>query len=202
MFNLISKELILEEFALAVSENDSHETVKRFMKRYPEYAEDIMDYAVALLISKHAPAEAFLDEQEHDDFLKQAQNIFSKTSSPSAVEISSLDSKLHELNIGIEEFRKKTGLTRFVLHNLDQKLVDVSSIPPKVVRKLSEALKVSADSLNQYLSGGFRNAHSMNFKAFIAPTSSDRISFEEVLNQDPSLTDEERSKLLENDSQN
>lgn len=197
MHSPIDKEMALEEFARYALEDDSPEAVSIFMKKYPEYSDDIVEYAVALLINKHSADEPFLNSEERVQFLKKATEIFqSKKQSPMPA-LTSLLKRITEIGLNTDQFKAKTGLTQFILLNLDQKLVDVSSIPSKILDSISQTLSIPGEVLNSYLAGKASPGQAMNYKAYTAPSSSDRISFEEVLRQDSSISEQERLKLME-----
>ena len=196
MHSLIDKEMVLEEFASCLLEDDSPETVSLFMKKYPEYAEDILEYAVALVMNKHSSDEPFLNPEERSQFLSRATQIFRQVTRSKTQALKSLSQRVEEVGLGFDQFKEKTGISRFILLNLDQKVVEVSSIPSKVLKSIEEILTIPQDVLNNYLSG-VTPTQGMNYKASAAPISTNKTSFEEILRQDSSLSEQDRLKLME-----
>ena len=197
MHSPIDKEMAMEEFASQLLEDDSPETVRVFMKRYPEYSEDILGYAVALLMNKHSTDEPFLNTEERANFIERATEVFRKATESKPTQFSSLLKRVTQIGLNADQFKEKTGVSSFVLLNLDQKVVDVASIPSRILNSISETLAIPGDVLNNYISGGVSPGQAMNYKASAAPVSTKRIPFEEVLRQDTSLSEEERRKLME-----
>jgi len=197
MFHYSNKELVLEEFANKFSENDSKETISLFMKTYPEYAKDILEYAGSLLMNKYYSEEPFQNTKEREQFLSQARHAFRQATLPGNEEkFQGIGDKIRKSEIEWTDFQAKTGLNKSVVLNLDQRVVDVTTIPFKVLKSVSEALSVSTLSLRNFLYGGMGPAASANFKSSSAPTGLVKISFEQVIKTDCSLTDEEKERLL------
>ena len=196
MHSPIDKEMVLEEFASHLLEADSPETVSLFMKKYPEYAEDILEYAVALVMNKHSSDEPFLNPEERSQFLTRATQIFRQVAGSKTQTFNSLSQRISDVGLSFDQFKEKTGISRFILLNLDQKVVEVSSIPSKILKSIEEILSIPQDVLNNYLSGG-TPAQAMNYKASVAPIATNRTSFEEILRQDSSLSEQDRLKLME-----
>jgi hypothetical protein len=194
-----SKDDALEELANSMLEDDSAKTVSSFMKRYPEYADDILEYAVLLLsTNKYPMTDPFENEQEKSRFLHAANEVYLNTIDQSkTVPFSGIRAKLKELEIDSEKFRAATGLTSFLVLNLDQKLVDVASIPSRILKSISETLSVPTYALRDYLHGGLPSQGIAHFKNSSAPISSVKKSFDVIVKEDVNLSEEEKLELIQ-----
>jgi hypothetical protein len=192
-------DVILEQFASEATSDVTPAQISLFISRYPEYEAEIMDFAVDILMSKHPTEETFLDEKEKKEFLDKAIQTFRQFSKPRPVDqiaFNGINLRVNELAMEWDEFKAKTGLTKFIALSLDQKLVEVKSIPAKVVKSLSDALHIPANALMTFLQNATLSTGSMNFKSFSAPLNSEKVSFEKLVNDDLSLSESEKEMLL------
>jgi len=193
-------DVILEQFASEVSPDDiTPAQISLFISRYPEYEAEIMDFAVDFLMSKYPTEEEFLDENEKKQFLDKAVQTFRKFSETKPVDsfaFKGINLRVNELGMEWGEFKAKTGITKLIAFSLDQKLVEVKSIPTKVVKAVSDALNVPANALLNFLQSATPSPGSINFKSFSAPLNSEKVSFEKLVNDDLSLSESEKEMLL------
>jgi hypothetical protein len=149
------------------------------------------------LSRKYPAKDPFESEEEREQLLKSALEIYRNAVEQSQEDsFTGIKSKLRELKIDPETFKQSTGLTSFLILNLDQKLVDVTSIPSRILKLISDTLSVPSYALRNYLYSGLPSHGAANFKSFTAPTAAAKKSFEEIVREDVSLTDEEKSKLI------
>lgn len=197
MFHITNKELVLEEFASKFAENDSQQTIAHYMRTYPEYAQDILEYAGALMMSKHSNEEPFQSEQEREAFVSRARETFRKFSMEAPEEsFNGIKTRINELGMEWEDFQSKTGLTKSIVLYMDQKMVDVATIPSKVLKSVSETISVPTLLLRNFFYGGMTPTAAANFKSSSAPIAKEKISFEKAVMDDSELSNDQKNNLL------
>jgi hypothetical protein len=105
-------------------------------------------------------------------------------------------SKARELGLSTVEFANVTELSVALVTKFDRRLIEFSSIPREVLKRLSEVLNVSAAEPEMYLQQGAAFAVGAEYKADEAPTLPEKQDFFEAVTSDKTLSEQRRAHLL------
>lgn len=197
MNNEATLQRVLESYAAETPEGNDNETLKKWMSRYPEYANDLMDFAAERAHMSHLP-DAESDEGELERFLEHGRQKFRQllnTSKKKPSEISSLIGSAEEAGLDRSAFAKAVGLSISLVIYLEKRRVRAASVPSKVINGIAAAIGASAEAVRAYLELP-EMAAGLNYKAEERPAEIGPKDFAEAVEQDQTLTPEEKKALL------
>jgi hypothetical protein len=199
---------VLNAFALAKAVPDP-ETLEEFTRNYPAYADDLTEFAVALLLDDAIPDEADTDAADDDDAVSPAvsraisffQNaVYELENKPAAP----LRSVAQPKNFLADMDRARFRSVASALHANNTfmiKLRDRTMEPDTVTsrtgfcRKVAEEAGESFDLVIAHFKGPQVIARGQHFKSDNKPALARRETFEEAV-RNSGLTEEQQAYLL------
>ncbi len=180
---------VLEAFALEPRQDG--DVLMEYLRRYPEHASAIVEYARQLTLAEEADAE---DVEPDDAWLEASWQRFSgaaQTATSITDPFEALTPKKWS------EVRKATGLPSSVATAFRDRAVDMRTVPDWVVDRFATLLNVANDNFRAFEDLPRRKAGGLQYKADAAPTvSTEKVSFEALLEQ-ALLSPEERARLMQ-----
>ena len=182
-------------FAFSVEPRHDKGTLERYLKTYPQFADDLVDLSHELRISVSfglgdTPLE---DEVSVQAAWQQYAAIAPAGAAPAAVE-TLFDHFKGKAFVALAE---ALSVPRSVLVALRDRLVVPSSIPETIVRRLAGAANATVETVHQYLSLPPITSAAANFKADQKPGAQAQITFKTLLTQ-TNLTEEQMAALQRN----
>jgi hypothetical protein len=186
------REAILYTFA--VEANHDRNTLVRYLRQYPELAEDLIDLSSELRLGEAlgpSPASAtadtglgaawqeFLACKPQDACRDQVANPFARFRG--------------ETFVGLAE---ALNVPRSFLTPFRDGLVTVASIPEHFIRRLAQAMDASIESLRQYFADPRPGLVARAFKSDGKPSHQGQKTFRELV-ESTEMTDEQRQLLLQ-----
>jgi hypothetical protein len=179
-------------FAFSVEPRHDRQTLERYLKSYPQFADDLLDLSHELRISASlGPADVLAEDEASFQAAWQQYSAVAPQGVPSA-------------SVGdlFNRFKGKTFVAlaeallipRSVLVALRDRLVVPSSIPTGFIRRFAQAAGATVDSVQQYLTLPPITSAAANFKADQKPETQAQITFETLLAQS-NLTEEQGAAL-------
>lgn len=177
--------------AFAVEDATDKNVLAKYIKDYPEYAEDLID------LSQEIHRTVLEDETElsaHDKGrIEAAWQRFSKEA-PVAVA-----DPLAALSVAdIRQVAATLGIKRQVLAAFREHRVIVASIPARFLSRLAAAAKTTTEQLRQALSVPLALSPARSYKSDAAPEEGGLVTFERLL-IDAGHSEAERSALMSED---
>lgn len=189
------------DFYLASSEEAGMDTLTEMIERFPQYEDDLREFAALRHISAEIPDREYSEEEEQ--LLKAravsiVQNLLyhqERASEKSSEALSNLLGKIEDQFPDTAEFYQQTGLSEQIIWMFDRCQVIFVTIPQKAIENTASALGISIQSVAAYLQGGMRR-RATNYKAEQAPEAPQLHEFARLVEMDDDLTDEQKALWL------
>jgi hypothetical protein len=185
------KEAIL--YAFAVEELHDRETLERYLRQYPDLAEDLIDLSSELRLTKvldSPPAQTAADPGwEH------AWQQFIATGRPTPRQGTATNPFAGFKGEAFVQLAKSLDLPRNFVTALRDGLVAATSIPIGFTQRLAQAMKVPVASLQDHFAGSRPNLAGLSFKSDDKPTRQGQMTFRELVER-TEMTESQRLSLL------
>ena len=191
-------EEILEEYAAETPTGNDLKILQTFSEKYPQFADDLADFAAARAVVKHAPEEELTAEEEaklQESGLNNLRVILSSVKPANA--LTSLVETAKTKGLNRAKFAAALGLSTSLVIYLEKRRLDFATIPQKIRTKISQVLEVTEESVANFLNQTSKYAADMNFKTETRPEAQPPKSFADAVREDQQLSAEEKRKLLE-----
>jgi hypothetical protein len=186
----LSEEDVL--FAFAVESAHDSQALERFLSKYPEYIDAILDLSMELeLNSSHIEGEEEADSTRHVEkawhrFMSVDNNVENALpTNPFA-------------NFGASEIgalSKQLGISKLMFTRLRDRTIDATTIPSRFIERVAICLSTTVDLMNAYLEGEPNIASGASFKSDLKPEASEKISFNKAV-EISHHTPEQRADLM------
>lgn len=190
---------VLEAYAVETPTGNDQQVLQKWMKKYPQYSAELMDFAAARAVVLYAPEEEISAEEEaryREVGLKNFQAFLSNSAAPQTV-LSSLTASAAEKGLNKAKFAAAVGVSLSLLMYLEKKRLEFSTIPKAVVRKISDVIEAGEQQVAAYLSTPPEMQPQASFKTAIRPKEVKLKSFAEAVREDQILSPEEKKNLLD-----
>jgi hypothetical protein len=177
--------------AFAVEDAGDKGVLARYLKDFPEYAEDLIDLSREV---HRAPSEGEPELSVHDKSrIEAAWRRFSERA-PAAIA-----DPLAALSVSeIRQVAAALGVKRQILAALREHRVIVASIPTRFLSRLATAAKTTVDQLREALSVPLTLSPARSYKSDAAPEAGGPVTFERLL-VDAGHSEAERAALMSED---
>jgi hypothetical protein len=177
--------------AFAVEDASDKSVLPRYLKKYPEYAEDLTD------LSREIHRTGLENDTElsvqDKDRIEAAWRHFSETAAAAVVD------PLAALSVvEIRQVATRLGVKRQILAALREHRVVVGSIPARFLSRLASAAKTTAEELRQALSVPLTLSAVRSYKSDAPPEEGGPVTFERLL-IDAGYSEAERTALMSED---
>lgn len=175
----------------------SHAQVTRdilagFMRRYPQHAGELMNYAATASIVEHAPATED-DAAQEALIVKRGMEIFSDLLATQNIKpLTSLRAAAEAQGLTMQTFAANTNLSIPILIKLERRLIRFASIPHAAIEDIARAINQPNEGIAAYLQGESQFAPAANFLAKEAPQMPDRQDFYEAIDKDLTMDDSQK----------
>ncbi|WP_050660552.1 hypothetical protein [Gallaecimonas pentaromativorans] len=184
--------------AFSVEANPNANTLVRYLKRYPQFREALIDLSIELFTAPSFNEQS--TELVPSDNAKRAWSKFQsmlKSEDPASATHSLMDNPLLSLNKQrFRDLAEALNVNRLFLSMLRDNAIQVATIPRQFLALLAKLLGISVEELRRALDAPFTIASGQRYKASSKPSAGDKITFEEALVQSQ-LSDAQQSALRE-----
>ncbi len=176
----------------------SRDILTEFMRRYPNHAEELMNYAATVNIVEHTSATQDGDAAQENIIVKRGMEIFSNllaTQSPATqgdAPLSSLRATAEAQGLTMQTLAARTNLSIPVLLKLERRLIRFASIPRAAIEGIAAAINQTHEAVAIYLQGESRFAPAANFLAKEAPQMPEAQDFYEAIDKDLMMNDSQK----------
>jgi hypothetical protein len=175
--------------AFAVEENSGGQTLTRYIQKYPQYAENLVDLSREI-------HRTVLEDRGDLSNQDQARIEAAWQRHVQAVPTTAAVDPLAALSVSdIRQVAIDLGIKRQVLAAFREHRVIVNSIPPRFLNLLAAAVKVSAEHLKAALSVPLALSAARSWKADSGPQDGGPVTFERLL-IDAGYSDKERAEFM------
>ena len=188
---------VLEEYTAATPLGNDLQILRRMSEQYPQFAEDLQDFAAARSVLRYAPEVEFSAEEESRYQKIGLQNLRSTLNSSPQPSVKSLLEAAKAKNLNRSKFAAALGLSVSLLQYLEKRRLEYASIPPKIINRIAEVLELAEETVAKYLNMPPVIATNASYKTQERPVQIKPKSFAEAVREDQQLSTEEKRKLLE-----
>lgn len=195
-------ETVLEEYLAATPSGNDLKILQNFSNEYPQFAQDLEDFAAARAVVKHAPEEELSAEEEQQIEESGLVNLRSvldslKIANPSPSVMQSLVDAAKSKGLSRVKFASALGLSTSLVIYLEKRRLDFATIPKTIVTKISEILEIAEEMVSNYLDQTPDFSVKASYKTETRAEELPPKSFAEAVREDQILTAEQKRKLLE-----
>ena len=179
-------------FAFSVEPRHDRQTLERYLKSYPQFADELLDLSHELRISASlGPADVLTEDEASFQAAWQQYAAVVPQGVPSASAENLFNRFKGKAFVALAE---ALLIPRSVLVALRDRLVVPSSIPRGFIRRFAQAAGGTIETVQQYLALPPVTSAAVNFKADQKPETQAQITFETLLAQS-NLTEEQGAAL-------
>lgn len=203
-------ELDVYDVAAAYSEEqggapEDRSVLGRWIARYPQFAAELS----AIAYDAFATGESIFDTVDNIEPSAAVEDvarsfILSRGAQDAAAPLAGITAEAQAQGLIPKQLAIRLRIDAPLLAKLDQRLIDVSTVPALLLRMLSEAIGRTVDDITAYLAGPPRMATQAHYKADEKPRvdTSGKQTFTEALTASPKISEEDREfwRVLKDDA--
>ncbi len=176
-------------FAFTMEPQRDRKTLDRYLAENPELASDLIDISSELRLRESQPKDnaKVIDDPECDDAWNTLVAAQPQTSPNPFAAFQGRE---------FVELCKSLRLPRSIVAAFRDRLVDVETIPDRLMDSLAACTATATDAVTKYLAQPPTTAVSMEFKSGRKPTEVDRVTFQQLI-ENTQLSDDQRDAITE-----
>lgn len=190
---------VIDDYSAAAG-GPSYDVMLAWIKRYPEYEREIIDFTVDWLMSEYvAPALGEEDPELTEEGLQRHRAVIREIVNRQTTAQAGIEGLLAEAKVrGIsrKQLADAVRLTIPLIDKLDQRLIRYSSIPRGIVEAVAQVLGRQVDVVAQYLQGAPLLPAGASYRADEAPSLPEAQDFSQAVQSDRTLSPERKRELL------
>lgn len=177
---------VLEAFS--VEPQVDRETLERYLQKYPQYAEYLVDLSFELtktVVEDNEP----LSAQDEEDIEKAWQRHRQR------IEARVIDPFVNRTTDDLRQISVSLGVPRSVVSAFRKRKVIVDSVPKAFLKRFASEVNLTMDSLVAFLRHVSTPVTVQRYKSDVKPQEQEQVTFEDLLIQ-AAVSTEKREKLL------
>lgn len=196
---------VLNEF-VAEYEQPTGKALETWVKRYPQFRRELVDFAAAWAEQLALPPAPELSAEQEKALIDRAMShvlnvAFSRDEQAHGLKkddraIESLTGEARKAGISPLELAKACGLDLALISKLANRQIRPRSIPPRLISRLGELLSRSADAIAEFFAGPTQIYSGKAFLSRGKPQSAEQQSFADAVRAS-SLSAAEKARWLE-----
>lgn len=197
-------EEVLDAYVASV-QTPNHSTLLEWIRRYPEYEQQLTDFTVSWSLMASLPPVKAAEERDEDVLVSRAMSIARSRLQRSRREKErkaepALDGLLKEgrqQGLSIARIAEICELSVTIVKKLDLRLIDYRSIPRGLIERLARAIGRSEEVIREYLQLPMSLPAKVQYRSQAPPQlPAEPENFFEAIRLDPALKQEWRSFWL------
>lgn len=192
---------------VAAAQGPDNASLTDWIRRYPQYARELMEFAARWSLMETLPAAREVAEVTEETLVLRGMSVVQdllhrKEAGPhpvTATEAVPMDSLLaagKARGLAPRELADALGLSVALIRKLDRRLIRYSSIPSELVQAIAHTLQREGTAVARYLQGAATLPSAASYLAGQTPTLADPEDFYDALRSDKSITDAHRRRWL------
>ena len=173
--------------------------LREWVAQYPGQADALMNWAGASPILDYAdklPADAVGEKRVREIGQNIVAEMRAQYFAPTAVPPVSLAAAAKAQGMRLAEFARKVGVGLTVASKLDRRLIHAEQVPAECVRRIADALNLTANQIRAYLQQGPTLAQNAMYRADAAPQVADKQDFTAAIQSAADMSEEEKAFWL------
>lgn len=184
---------VLESYAMVCGDANRPDVLAEYIGRFPHFEAELRQFVAdrdEILFSSGEPRDA----DAEDRFVERVRRVRDAGMQPARID--SLTGHAKTKGLSRLEFARNIGFSVSLLQYFEKRRVEVSTVPPSVIRWIAETCGVGAAAVVEFLSSEPDAISGASFKHTSRPEAETRKSFADAVNEDQTLTPDEKQMLL------
>ena len=191
--------------AYVASGADPNDPLDEWIRLYPEYERELIEFAVSWSLMKSLPPAPDAEEVDEDTLVLRGmsvvQNLLHAQSlepvSGPVVPFASLVEEGRARGFKPRQLAQEVELGDSVLRKLDRRLIRYASIPKKLIESLAKVIQSETTRVAAYLQQSPTLVTTMEHRSEQAPVLTDQEDFFDAVRADPTIKREHAARWLE-----
>ncbi len=191
---------------IAASQTPSREVLQEWIKRYPQFAQELTEFTVAWSQTEHFP-EKKNKQKDSNARLQLGMNIAHQayehalianhpTKDQSKTPLESFFREGKRLGYSPDEFAQQLNSPVTVIKRIESRLVLFDTIPSGLIESFAITLQRPPDEISNFLMSQPSVPQSLRLKSHQAPKVAQQQNFFDVIRTDPTISEEQRAYWL------
>lgn len=184
--------------AYVASSDGPNNTLDEWIRRYPEFESELIEFAVSWSLMKWLPPSSDSEEVDEETLVLRGvsvvQNLLHRQlQEPASESVAPLESLITEGRARGWEPHRLAQVTRLgdsLLRKLDRRLISHASIPQELINHLAQVLQREATSISAYLQLGPTLGATTEHRSEQAPKLMEPEDFFDAVRADPTISGE------------
>lgn len=191
---------------IAASQTPSREILQEWIKRHPQYAQELTDFTVAWSQTEHYPEKKNqqkdpsarlhlgmnIAHQAYDQIAATNHVIREQNKAP----LASFFREGKQLGYSPDEFAEQINVPVTVIRRIESRLLLVDTIPTKIIETIAFTLQRPGDEIWNFLTRPPVVPQTLRLKSHQAPKVAQQQNFFDVIRADPTISEEQRAYWL------
>ena len=191
--------------AFVASDVNPNEALDEWIRRYPEYEQELTDFAVSWSLMRSLPPTPDAEEVDEDTLVLRGMSIVQnllheqsrESASESVVPFESLIAEGRAHGLEPRQLAQATKLGDSLLRKLDRRLIRFASIPQDAINNLSNTIQSVPASVATYLQQSPIFVAAMEHRSEQAPVLIEQEDFFDAVRADPTISPEHAERWIE-----
>ena len=183
--------------------NTVPKSLREWVAQYPGQADALMNWAADAPVMDYADklaTDAAGEKRVREIGFNIVAEMRAQYFAPSPVPPVSLAAAAKAQGMRLAEFARKVGIGLTVASKLDRRLIHAEQVPAECVRRIADALNLTAIQIRAYLQQGPTLAQGAMYRADSAPQVADKQDFTAAIQSAADMRDEEKAFWLAENS--
>jgi hypothetical protein len=149
---------VLNEY-VATEHKPNHKELKRWIKQYPEYKQELIEFTVNWGLMEHIPQSDVLKEEVSEEILvlramsivEDRLHYLKEKTKASESEINDLPTTYKKLGLDVHQMAAQCKVSSTIMMKLSRRFIDYSSIPQELIGCVAAAVSVPKEAVINYL---------------------------------------------------
>lgn len=192
---------------VASAKGPHHASLTEWVRRYPQYARELTEFAVGWSLMETLPPSPEVAEVAEETLVLRGMSVVQDllhrqeagprlATETAAVPMASLLAEGKARGLAPRELAEALGLSVALVRKLDRRLIRSSSIPGELVQAIAHTLQREGAAVARYLQGAATLPSAASYLAGQTPTLAEPEDFYDAVRGDRSITDAHRRRWL------
>jgi len=197
---------------VAVTTKPSRKVLAEWVKRFPQYANELADFTVAWIQTEHFPEneEASIDAKARNQIGAEiAHRVYERRIAEDDRQITNVRSHLDSLlkagtkaGLSADQLKDEFNLSMMMMRKMENRFLLSETIPADLIQRMAQTLKSSFQEVLSYLNQEPMIPDGVRLKSHQPPIIGQKESFFDALRKDDSLNEDQRTYWLSFENKN
>jgi hypothetical protein len=206
-----SLEEVLDAYVAATTK-PSREKLAEWVKRFPQYADELADFTVAWIQTEHFPEnrEMSVDPNTRNHIgMEMARRVYERRIAEHDAQTSYVHSHLDSLlkagteaGLSADQLKDEFNLSMVMMRKMENRFLLSETIPADLIQRMAQTLKRNIQEVLSYLNQEPMIPDGVRLKSHQSPKIGQKESFFDALRKDDSLNEDQRTYWLSFEKKN